>query len=254
VNDAERTLRAFWPDPHRAGERLYKSGDFGRWLPEGKLEFLGRRDSQVKIAGFRIEIGEIENRLLRVPGVRVGAVVVAEGADRSKRLLAFYSGERPLCARMMRDRLHESLPEYMVPAGFHWRRTLPLTDNGKIDRKALTALAADLEVAQQELEGPGTATEQWLLARWADVLGIPRDQIGRRAHFFDLGGTSLSALRLLIALDRALSFKDLNDHPILAEQAALIERRLDRGVRATPTHVPSLATAGTNAARGGEAR
>src|SRR6266487_939982 len=86
INDAERTRRAFMADPYREGNRLYRSGDYGRWLPEGKLEFLGRRDSQVKISGFRIEIGEIENTLLRVPGVREGAVVVTERADRSKQL------------------------------------------------------------------------------------------------------------------------------------------------------------------------
>ena len=92
VNDPERTRQAFLPDPHRPGERLYRAGDYGRWLPDGKLEFLGRRDNQVKICGFRIEIGEIENALLQVPGVRDGAVVVAERADQSKHLVAFYSG------------------------------------------------------------------------------------------------------------------------------------------------------------------
>ena len=145
VNDPERTRRAFMTDPHRAGQRLYRSGDHGRWLPDGKLEFLGRRDTQVKIRGFRIEIGEIENALLRVPGVRDGAVVVAERADRSKHLVAFYSGRQPLEADVLRDRLAESLPEYMVPSAFHWRESLPLTANGKIDRKALTALAGELE-------------------------------------------------------------------------------------------------------------
>src|SRR5256886_8399917 len=114
INDPERTRRAFMPDPHREGRRLYRSGDYGRWLPDGKLEFLGRRDTQVKISGFRIEIGEIENTLLRVPGVREVAVVVAERADRSKQLVAFYSGERPLDVNALRNRLRESLPEYMI--------------------------------------------------------------------------------------------------------------------------------------------
>src|SRR5205809_1105331 len=160
VNDPERTRRAFLADPHREGQRLYRSGDYGRWLPEGKLEFLGRRDSQVKISGFRIEIGEIENALLRVPGVSEGAVVVTtERADRSKHLVAFYSGERPLDANALRDRLSESLPKYMVPTAFHWQNSLPLTDNGKIDRKALTALAAELDVGGQNHEGPVKATE-----------------------------------------------------------------------------------------------
>ena len=126
---------------------------------------------------------------------------------------------------MLRNQLSESLPEYMVPSAFHWRKSLALTDNGKIDRKALTALAGELDVAGQDHDGPSTATEQWLAAAWAEVLGIPKDQIGRRDHFFDLGGTSLSALKLAIALDRAVSFRDLAGHPILAEQATLIDRR-----------------------------
>jgi len=225
INDPERTRRAFMADPHRQGHRLYRSGDYGRWLPEGKLEFFGRRDSQVKISGFRIEIGEIENTLLRLPGVRDAAVVVTGEADDGRRLVAFYSGLRPLAASVLRDELSESLPEYMIPAAFHWRKNLALTDNGKIDRKALTALAGAPDVAEQDHDGPSTATEQRLAAAWAEVLGIPENQIGRRDHFFFLGGTSLSALKLAIALDRAMSFRELASHPILAEQATLIDRR-----------------------------
>ena len=220
INDPARTRSAFLPDPHRPGGRLYRSGDYGRWLPDGKLEFLGRRDSQVKISGFRIEIGEIESALVRLPGVRDGAVVVS-----NKQLIAFYSGAEPLDANALRKRLGEKLPTYMAPAAFHWRESLPLTDNGKTDRKALAALATELTVAEQEREPPSTPTEQWLAAAWANVLGIPQEQIGRRDRFFDLGGTSLSALQLLIALDRALSFKELVAHPSLADQAMLIESR-----------------------------
>ena len=242
VNDPERTRRAFLADPHRAGERLYRGGDYGRWLPEGKLEFLGRRDAQVKISGFRIEIGEIENALLRLPGVGAGAVVVAERADRGKQLVAFYAGERPLEADTLRDRLGGSLPGYMVPSAFHWRKKLPLTDNGKIDRKALTALAGEPAVAQQVHDAPGTATEHRLAAAWAKVLGIPKEQIGRRDRFFDLGGTSLSALRLAIALDRAVSVKDLADHPDLAALAALIDGRSAQRPRAAAEQLSSLSS------------
>jgi amino acid adenylation domain-containing protein len=226
INDPERTRRAFLPDPHRPGGRLYRSGDYGRWLPDGKLEFLGRRDSQVKISGFRIEIGEIESALVRLPGVRDGAVVVS-----NKQLVAFYVGEEPLDPAVMGQTLGESLPAYMVPAAFHWRGSLPLTDNGKTDRKALAALAAELTVADEQRETPSTPTEQWLAAAWADVLGIPNERIGRRDRFFDLGGTSLSALKLLIALDRAVSFKELVAHPSLADQAMLIDGRLAPAVR-----------------------
>jgi amino acid adenylation domain-containing protein len=225
INDPERTQRAFLRDPLRPGQRLYRSGDYGRCRPDGKLEFLGRQDSQVKVNGFRIEIGEIEAQLLRAPGVRDGAVVVTEGADQSKHLVAFCSGDRPLDPGVLRDRLATALPNYMVPAAIHWRNALPLTENGKIDRKVLVRLAAELEAAEQSREAPATATEHWLAAAWAEVLGVPKEQIGRRDHFFDLGGTSLSALKLVIALDRAVSFTDLAARPMLADQAALVEQR-----------------------------
>ncbi|WP_331450845.1 amino acid adenylation domain-containing protein [Streptomyces prasinus] len=231
VNDPDRTERAFMPDPYREGARLYRSGDHGRWLPEGKLEFLGRRDTQVKIRGFRIEIGEIENTLLRVPGVRDAAVVAAERPDRSKHLVAFCSGPGALPVEELRDRLGESLPEYMVPSAFHWRESLPLTPNGKIDKRALAAFAEEPDVAEDGEESrhvPGTPTEQRLAAAWAEVLGVPRAQIDRRAHFFDRGGTSLSAVRLAIALDRTVSLKDVTGHPVLADLAALVDGRSDR--------------------------
>jgi amino acid adenylation domain-containing protein len=231
VNDPERTRLAYLSDPYREGQRLYRGGDYGRWQPGGKLEFLGRRDTQVKISGFRIEIGEIENTLLRVPGVRDGAVVVAERADRSKHLVAFYFGERPLEADVLRGRLGESLPGYMVPPAFHWRESLPLTANSKIDRKALTALAGELagsEVTEQRYHAPSTPTEQQLAVAWAKVLGIPQDQIGRRDHFFDRGGTSLSAVKLAITLDRVVSLKDLIRHPVLADLAGLVDGRSER--------------------------
>jgi hypothetical protein len=217
INDPERTRRSFLPDPLQPGRRLYRSGDFGRCLEGGKLEFLGRQDSQIKLSGFRIEIGEIENTLVRVPGVRAGAVVVND-----KQLVAFYAADRALDSAALRAELEKALPRYMVPAAFHWRDALPLTDNGKTDRKALTALAAELCIAETR-EGPSTPTERRLAAAWAELLGIGPDQIGKRDNFFDLGGTSLTALKLVIALDRALSFRDLAGHPVLADQAELLE-------------------------------
>ncbi|MEV6479830.1 non-ribosomal peptide synthetase [Streptomyces sp. NPDC051576] len=216
VNDPERTRAAFTEDPYRPGERLYRSGDHGRWRPDGKLEFLGRRDSQVKIRGFRIEIGEIENALLRVDGVRDGAVVVVRGTQ----LVAFCTGPRPVQARAVRARLAESLPAYMVPSVVHWRASLPLTANGKTDRRTLTALAADLDAVG---DGPDTPAERRLAAAWAVVLGIPADRIGRQDHFFDRGGTSLAAVKLAVALDRAISLKDVTRHPVLADLAGLLD-------------------------------
>ncbi|HEX3589666.1 MAG TPA: amino acid adenylation domain-containing protein [Pseudonocardiaceae bacterium] len=229
VNDPELTRQAFLADPYQPGERLYRAGDYGRWLPDGKLDFLGRRDNQVKISGFRIEIGEIENTLLRVPGVRDGAVVVIGGADRAKRLVACYAAREPLAVNVLRERLGESLPDYMVPSAFHWRQTLPLTGNGKIDRKSLTALATELDAAdEQDYSAPATPTERRLAAAWATVLGVTEDQIGRQDHFFERGGTSLSAVKVAIALRRKVSLKDVTRHPVLADLAGVMDDRSRR--------------------------
>jgi amino acid adenylation domain-containing protein len=220
VNDSERTRLAFRPDPYTPGGRLYRSGDHGRWLPDGRLEFLGRRDTQVKIAGFRIEIGEVENALLRVPGVRDGAVVVA-GAGTY--LVAFYTADRPVADAVLRERLAAALPAYMVPKAFHRRDDLPLTANSKIDRKVLTALAG--ETADRGHVAPRTPNEQRLAAAWATVLRLPADEIGRRDSFFDRGGTSLSAVELAVTLDREVSLRDITRSPVLADLARLLDTR-----------------------------
>ncbi|MFH9083787.1 amino acid adenylation domain-containing protein [Streptomyces sp. NPDC017673] len=226
VNDPERTREAYRTDPYRPGERLYLGGDWGRWHPGGKLEFLGRRDSQVKIRGFRIEIGEIENTLLRVDGVRDGAVVVVERGGGNTQLIAFHSGRRHE-PDVLREALAAALPAYMVPAAFHWRESLPLTANGKIDRKALTAEAARTGTGPDAAAGADrdafSPTERRLAAAWAELLGVPEHRIGRTDHFFDSGGTSLSAVKLSIALDRAVSLRDITRHPVLADLAALLD-------------------------------
>ncbi|UXY23934.1 amino acid adenylation domain-containing protein [Streptomyces cynarae] len=235
VNDPERTRQSFTTDPYRTGDRLYRSGDYGRWLPDGKLDFLGRRDSQVKVRGFRVEIEEVENALLKVPGVRAGAVTVTQN-DRGGRLVAFCCGEHPPADDTVRQHLSRHLPAYMVPSSFHWRDHLPLTGNGKVDRKALASLAGELDhtgphdtcvaAASDTGEPPRTPTEERLAAAWATVLGIPQHRIGRQAHFFDDGGgTSLTALQLAIRLDRTVSLKDLTHHPVLADLARLLDVR-----------------------------
>ncbi|MFI5978841.1 amino acid adenylation domain-containing protein [Streptomyces sp. NPDC051452] len=231
VNDPERTREAYRTDPYRPGERLYLGGDWGRWHPGGKLEFLGRRDNQVKIRGFRIEMGEIENSLLRVDGVRDGAVVVAELAGENKHLIAFYTGSRHR-PEELREALGAVLPAYMVPSAFHWRDSLPLTANGKIDRKALTALAEQAPPADDravprpdapDRAGPLGPAERRLAAAWAEVLGVSEDRVGRSDHFFDSGGTSLTAVKLTLALGRAVSLKDITRHPVFADLAALLD-------------------------------
>jgi hypothetical protein len=159
-----------------------------------------------------------------MPGVRLGAVVVAERADRSKQLVAFYSGRR-LEIVALQEWLGQSLPAYMVPSAFHWCDDLPLTANGKVNRKSLAARARELDGAGGDLEAPNTPAEQRVAAAWAKVLSIPVPQVSRRDHFFDRGGTSLSAVKLVIALDSAVSLKDVIRNPVLADMARLVEAR-----------------------------
>ncbi|MBT2526875.1 amino acid adenylation domain-containing protein [Streptomyces sp. ISL-99] len=224
VNDEERTRAAFVPDPHHPGVRMYRSGDFGRWLPDGRLEFLGRRDTQVKISGFRIEIGEVENQLLRVSGVRDSAVVIT-GEGESKQLAAFYSAAQELPAQTVGKELGAALPEYMVPARIHYLPALPLTPNGKIDRKALTRMAGELGAADGEFRAPRTYSERKLAELWAGALKLSADAIGRNTHFFEAGGTSLAMLRLAVALDRTVTPAELMSRPVLADLAALLDER-----------------------------
>ncbi|MFF9351733.1 amino acid adenylation domain-containing protein [Streptomyces sp. NPDC014734] len=226
INDPERTAAAFGTDPHCPGERLYRSGDIGRWLPEGTLEFLGRRDAQTKIRGFRMEIGEIENHLLRVPGVRDSAVVVAEGPDQEKHLVAFYVADAPLDTEAVRQSLGETLPVYMVPGVFHHRDALPLTGNGKVDKKALAREAAAVAApahAVAPADALSTATEERLAELWSQVLNIPVAEITRHHHFFESGGTSLSAVRLGVALGGAATLQDIVGRPVLSELAGAID-------------------------------
>ena len=194
---------AFLADPHRRARGSTGAATTAAGSPDGKLEFLGRRDTQVKIRGFRIEIGEIENTLLRVPGVRDGAVVVAERADRSKHLVAFYSGRQPLEVDVLRERLGESLPDYMVPVGLPLAGK-PAADRQQQDRQedADGARRRTRTPSQDEYRRAAHADRTAAGGRWAKVLGIPQEQIGRRDHFFDRGGTSLSAVKLAITLER----------------------------------------------------
>ncbi|MFI0483499.1 amino acid adenylation domain-containing protein [Actinomadura sp. 9N215] len=224
INDPERTGQAFVSDPHHPGERMYRTGDYGRWLPEGKIEYLGRRDEQVKIRGFRIEIGEIESRMLAIAGVREATVVIVAGEGRDAGLVAFFSGEPSVDGARLRDRLAEALPEYMLPAYCHRLERLPLNENGKVDKRSLTALAAALGHADAPYAAPRTDAEMLLATAWAEVLGVPLEHIGRDDDFFGLGGTSLAAVRLVVKADRRVSLQQIMDSPVLRDLAAEMER------------------------------
>ncbi len=226
VNDEARTRAVFARDPYRPADRLYRSGDFGRRLPSGELEYLGRRDSQVKVSGFRIEIGEIENRLLQVPGVRDGAVVVVGALSAEPQLVGYYTGPSAPAPAEIGKALDGMLPYYMVPQRMYRLAELPLRGTGKIDKKALTARAAaeaERIAGTDPFEAPETDTERRIAALWSQLLKVPVERIGRRTEFAELGGTSLSAIRLSIALGGQVTVGDLVDTPTIAEVAAVVD-------------------------------
>ncbi|MFF7046371.1 amino acid adenylation domain-containing protein [Streptomyces massasporeus] len=235
INDEERTREAFVADPFRADTRMYRTGDFGRWLPEGSIEFLGRRDEQVKIRGFRIEIGDIENKLSTMAGMREAAVVVDGAAGEQRNLVAFFSAVEAVPGEQVHDFLAARLPDYMMPAYVHQLERLPLTENGKVDKKALVELAGMLGHGDAPYVAPVTASEQRLAMLWAEVLGVPVERVGRNDGFFDLGGTSLAAVRLLVRLERAISLKDLMAQPVLVDLAAVLDARRSGGESAAAT-------------------
>ncbi|MEU6612421.1 amino acid adenylation domain-containing protein [Streptomyces parvus] len=239
ANDPERTREVFCPDPFRPGQRMYRTGDFGRWLPGGRLQFLGRRDQQIKIRGFRIETGEIDNRLLAVNGVKDAAVVATTGNGRNKVLAAFLVGAGRVADHSVREALAGHLPDYMIPAYYHWLEALPLTESGKVDRKALVGLADTLGHADGPTVAPTTPTEQRLAVAWAEALNAPLQGIGRADDFFALGGTSLSAAWLVVKLDRIVSLAQIVAHPVLSDLAAAI----DAGPGTAPTLLRPLSSA-----------
>jgi amino acid adenylation domain-containing protein len=198
LNREDLTSERFIKDPFakEVEARMYRTGDVGRWLADGNIEYLGRNDFQVKIRGFRIELGEIESRLLEHRGVREAAVVAREDNPGEQRLVAYYVGTdqtRP-DAEQLRRHLAPKLPEYMVPAAYVCLETLPLSANGKLDRKALPSPDVGAYLTR-EYEAPQGETETTLAAIWTEVLKLNR--IGRNDNFFEMGGHSLLAMQLI---------------------------------------------------------
>lgn len=194
----ELTAERFVPDPFRPGEKIYRTGDLARYLPDGRILFLGRSDQQVKLRGFRIELGEIEVLLSRQPGVSTCAVAVDRSRDEDGRLVAYYLGTADDSAAL-KAALQQDLPDYMVPSLFVRLPALPLTPNGKVDRQALT-LPAGIDEPQLGQAGFRDGVEMALVQIWEQVLGV--SPIGIRDSFFDLGGHSIVAVRLMAQVAR----------------------------------------------------
>ncbi|WP_416311494.1 amino acid adenylation domain-containing protein [Pseudomonas sp. W03] len=206
------TAERFVADPYgrEMGARMYRTGDLARWRADGVLEYLGRLDHQVKIRGFRIELGEIESRLLGQPGVRE-AVVIARDAGAVKQLVGYVTGQ---IDTDLRAALLEELPDYMVPAQIVLLERMPLTPNGKLDRKALPE--PDFSLLQKHYRAPQSQREQTLAAIWCAVLGLER--VGLDDNFFELGGDSIVSIQVVSRARAAglhLRPKDLFQHQTL---------------------------------------
>jgi amino acid adenylation domain-containing protein len=221
------TAERFIPNPFGAdGERLYKTGDLARYKIDGNLEYLGRVDHQVKIRGFRIELGEIEARLLEHPGVKEAVVIVRDDLPGGKQLVAYLALAAATTTADVQRQLRERLPDYMVPALFVQLDTLPLNKNGKIERGALPrpdrSATNDLDYS-----APQTTIETSLARQWEHLLALPR--VGRNDNFFQRGGHSLLAVRLVGLIEHEFGIKlplaSVFQAPTIAELAGLIEAR-----------------------------
>ncbi|MTD22352.1 amino acid adenylation domain-containing protein, partial [Pseudomonas sp. CCM 7891] len=227
LNRADLTAERFIRDPFagHSQARLYKTGDLGRYQADGCIEYLGRNDDQIKIRGFRVELGEIEARLCQHAGVKEAVVVAREDSPGDKRLVAYctapVTGEVP-DADVLRAHLQALLPDYMIPAAYVRLEKMPLSPNGKLDRRSLPAPDAQA-FASSEYQAPRGEIETTLAQLWVDVLGVER--VGRHDHFFELGGHSLLAVKLIERMRQAGLSADVRvlfGQPTLAALAAAV--------------------------------
>ncbi|WP_270171313.1 non-ribosomal peptide synthetase [Paenibacillus sp. SYP-B4298] len=225
LNQPKLTAERFIRDPFDASgaSRLYKTGDLARYMEDGVIEYLGRIDHQVKIRGFRIELGEIEAVLASHPAVREAAVIARELAGGHKQLAAYVArvqGE-PIDSAELSQFLREKLPDYMVPASYTFLDAMPLSPNGKLDRKALPAPQTGQMAEDKPLELPRTELERQLAGIWSDVLGVK--QVGVHDNYFELGGDSILSLQMVSRARQAgiyITPKLVFEQPTIARLAA----------------------------------
>jgi amino acid adenylation domain-containing protein len=222
----ELSQAKFLPGPHGGDERMYRTGDLGLRLEDGCLVHMGRKDFQVKVRGYRVEVGEVEAALLNVDNVKEAVVIPRADRSGDQRLVAYLvPSRRPApTATVLRRALAAQLPEYMIPAAFIVLDTLPLLPNGKVDRQGLPAPDPTRPELETPLVAPGTAVEQTVAQIWAEVLNVK--QVGIHDNFFDLGGHSLAATRIVSRVtahfEVELPLRLLFQSPTVAEMAAVI--------------------------------
>jgi tyrocidine synthetase-3 len=225
LNQPELTGEKFIANPYVKGERMYRTGDSARMLPDGQIEYIGRIDNQVKIRGFRIELGEIENQLVKYEAIQEVVVISGEDKTGGKYLCAYLTAAKDLSVSEIREYLSKELPDYMIPSYFVQLEKLPLTPNGKLDRKALPEPERNL-IKGTEYEAPQTETELELVRFWQDLLEV--EQIGINNHFFTIGGHSLKAMVLVSRIHKELNVEiplaEIFKKPTIKELAQYIEQ------------------------------
>ncbi|MEW6730186.1 MAG: amino acid adenylation domain-containing protein, partial [Acidobacteriota bacterium] len=217
--DEAKTQASFIIYP-QTGERLYRTGDLGRYLPDGNIEFLGREDFQVKIQGYRIELGEIEATLAQYPGVRECVVVAREDIPGDKRLAAYLVMQSEVESRELSDFLQQRLPEYMRPSAFVILDHLPLSYNGKVERRLLPTPERAKTEASGEFVAPRSANEEILANIWAEVLRLER--VGVNSNFFELGGDSILSIQIITKAGQGgiqISPRQIFQYPTIAQLA-----------------------------------
>lgn len=219
LNRPALTAEKFVANPFEPGTRMYRTGDLGRWLPDGSIDFIGRKDHQVKVRGHRIELGEIEQALQGHPQVSKAAVLALEHPQRAEKSLVAYLIAEPMPeADLLKAYMKAHLPSYMVPQVFISLDEFPLTTNGKLDRKALPHPDFSEHLTQIDFVAARNNLESELVAIWKEVLGL--EQIGIKDHFFELGGNSLGVVKVVNRIKSRLgldiSMKDLFAHPTIA--------------------------------------
>ncbi|QSF97260.1 lichenysin non-ribosomal peptide synthetase LicA [Bacillus paralicheniformis] len=233
LNKPEETAKRFTEDPFVPGERMYRTGDAVKWLEDGRLEYIGRIDQQVKIRGFRIELSEIEVQLARLSEVQEAVVTDIEDACGNKALCGYVVANEQLDTESLARKLAQTLPDYMVPSFWVQLDELPVTANGKVDRRALPQ--PDVEAQTAEYKAPLTETEQLLADIWQEVLGI--DRIGITDNFFALGGDSIKGIQMASRLQQhgwKLEMKDLFQHPTIGELSAYVQAADDQPIDQNP--------------------
>ncbi|QKX03653.1 amino acid adenylation domain-containing protein [Aquimarina sp. TRL1] len=226
LNDHEKTNKSFVKNPFSDvfGDRLYKTGDLGCWLADGNLEYQGRKDDQVKIRGHRIELGEIDSVLSEHPSVTTCCVLAKRDTSNNNRLVAYVVTKEALQKEVLQEHLGGKLPEYMVPSVWVSLEKMPLTANGKIDKKSLPD-PENKEVDEATYIAPVSSLEKQLAGIWQELLKL--DKVGVQDNFFEIGGHSLLATRLVSmirkAIDTEIAIKDIFAHPTIVLQCQFIE-------------------------------